>query len=373
MIVEKLSGRNFFITGVTGFLGKIILEKLLRSIPDIGTIYLLIRPKKDISSSERLSRLIKSRVFNRLRGERKDFEEYAIQHLRVIGGDVAIDKLGMSDEDIEVVKQNVNIIIHSAATINFTERLVEAVKLNVLGSLRLLSLAKQCKRMEAFTHISTAYVNCNKKGTIEEILYPLDFDPNEMLKTLLDLDPLEMDKKEQQLISGYPNTYTFTKSLTEHLLAERREHVPLLIFRPSIIGASYKEPSPGWLDTVSAASALYVTAGMGIMKFMLAHRPDRIGDQVPADIVSNALIVATADIASQFNRMNVIHVGTSKNKPLTWRFVKKIILPYLLKRPPKRTFSKPSFFFVTSDAIYNSLYFFQYRVPISAFNLYRDF
>mmetsp|Transcript_7225 Transcript_7225/g.30754 ORF Transcript_7225/g.30754 Transcript_7225/m.30754 type:complete len:1117 (+) Transcript_7225:69-3419(+) len=372
MIVEAFAGQNILITGATGFLGKVILEKLLRSIPDLGLVYLLIRPKKDKSAEQRLKQLISSRIFNRLRGERKDFEEYAWNRLRVINGDVAAENCGISEEDSRHIIENVNIFIHSAATIDFTAPLSDSINLNVLGSLRLFAMAKKCRRLVAFTHISTAYVSCNMRGTIEETLYPLDFDASDVLQEMLNTDPAELDKNEQKIMCGYPNTYTFTKSLTEHLLADKREGVPLVIFRPSIIGAAYKEPTPGWLDTVSAASALYVTAGMGIMKFMLARRPDRIGDQVPVDIVSNALIAATADIAMQ-NRLNVIHVGTSKNKPLTWEYVKKTIVPYLLRRPPKRTFSKPSFMFVTSDAVYNSLYFFQYRVPIAAYNLYARF
>lgn len=45
-IVEFLKNKNIFITGGTGFLGKLLLEKLLRSCNEIGNVYLLIRPKK---------------------------------------------------------------------------------------------------------------------------------------------------------------------------------------------------------------------------------------------------------------------------------------------------------------------------------------
>lgn len=40
------AGSNVFITGGTGFLGKLLIEKLLRSCGDLNAIYLLIRPKK---------------------------------------------------------------------------------------------------------------------------------------------------------------------------------------------------------------------------------------------------------------------------------------------------------------------------------------
>ena len=45
-IAEFYRDRSVFITGGTGFLGKVLVEKLLRSCPDIKTLYMLIRPKK---------------------------------------------------------------------------------------------------------------------------------------------------------------------------------------------------------------------------------------------------------------------------------------------------------------------------------------
>lgn len=61
-IPEFYSGRSVFITGATGFLGKILVEKLLRSCPDIKCLYLLIRPKKGKDSQERLEEILESQV-----------------------------------------------------------------------------------------------------------------------------------------------------------------------------------------------------------------------------------------------------------------------------------------------------------------------
>lgn len=46
-IKEFYSGKNILLTGVTGFLGKVLLEKVLRSFPDIGTIYIMVRAKRN--------------------------------------------------------------------------------------------------------------------------------------------------------------------------------------------------------------------------------------------------------------------------------------------------------------------------------------
>lgn len=51
---EFYKGRNVLVTGGTGFMGKVLIEKMLYSIPDIGNIFILIRPKKGKSVVQRL-------------------------------------------------------------------------------------------------------------------------------------------------------------------------------------------------------------------------------------------------------------------------------------------------------------------------------
>ena len=44
-VIDFYRNKNILITGTTGFLGKVLLEKFLYSIPDCGKIYILIRNK----------------------------------------------------------------------------------------------------------------------------------------------------------------------------------------------------------------------------------------------------------------------------------------------------------------------------------------
>lgn len=55
-------GKDIFITGATGFLGMALIEKLLRVCPDVGTIYMLVRPKKGKEVSARIEELTKNPV-----------------------------------------------------------------------------------------------------------------------------------------------------------------------------------------------------------------------------------------------------------------------------------------------------------------------
>ena len=56
-IQEFYRGANVLVTGATGFMGKVLVEKLLRSCPHISNIYLLVRSKKGKNSESRLDEI----------------------------------------------------------------------------------------------------------------------------------------------------------------------------------------------------------------------------------------------------------------------------------------------------------------------------
>jgi fatty acyl-CoA reductase len=114
-IVDFYSARDVFITGATGFMGKCLLEKLLRSVPDLGSVFVLTRAKKGKSPEQRTKELLSSPLFERLRSEQPG----AVDKVVPVFGDIQEKQLGMRREDQEMLQDRVSIVFHLAATVRF--------------------------------------------------------------------------------------------------------------------------------------------------------------------------------------------------------------------------------------------------------------
>lgn len=259
-----------------------------------------------------------------------------------------------------------NIVINSAASIDFNSRLDEAININIKGTLRVYDLVTKMKNLQNFVHISTAYVNCNHQGWVEERIYDIDQDPEKLIQDLLKIPISELERQTPKLIGKYPNTYTFTKSMSERILKNRnlKHKLPVTIVRPSIIGCSYRDPVPGWVDTVSACGALILFSGIGIVKF-LPGSLDHVGDQVPVDFVADMIIVAAAYAANK-KKVSVFHSVTSSKNPTTFRIVRDTMKDYFTRHPPEKRIGKPDFDLIENRKFYE-LQRLKRRVPAYMF------
>jgi nucleoside-diphosphate-sugar epimerase len=302
-----LDGASVLISGATGFVGKVLLEKLLRCVPNVQTIYLLIRPKREISPQKRMfEEIVSSFIFSELQnqlGGPKPFMDYIKSKLVAISGDISYENCGISDENRRLLASKCSVVYHCAASIDFDERVDRAVESNVRGALRMYDLALSFDRCVSFVHVSTAYVNCNQPSgsKIEEKVYDLGFEPEEILAKVSQLSEVQLENfPASGMLRTWPNTYTFTKAITEHMLFRKflatRSKVPLAICRPAIVTASWKEPIPGWVDDISAASAVYAGIAQGLLHFA-PGRIYQVLDFIPVDFVVNVILLAGAAVA----------------------------------------------------------------------------
>lgn len=84
------------------------------------------------------------------------------KRVKVISGDVGVENLGLSSEDRAHLVKNINVIFHSAATLDFADSLRDTVNVNLLGTRRITELAKECEKLEVLVHVSSAYANAFK-------------------------------------------------------------------------------------------------------------------------------------------------------------------------------------------------------------------
>lgn len=61
-VVSFYTGKNILITGATGFMGKVLIEKLLRTCKGVGRIYLMVRQKKGKTIEQRTQTLFGEEV-----------------------------------------------------------------------------------------------------------------------------------------------------------------------------------------------------------------------------------------------------------------------------------------------------------------------
>mmetsp|Transcript_32848 Transcript_32848/g.29710 ORF Transcript_32848/g.29710 Transcript_32848/m.29710 type:complete len:430 (+) Transcript_32848:489-1778(+) len=204
----------------------------------------------------------------------------------------------------------------------------------------MLDLAKASKNLDNMVHVSTCYVNSDKLGMIEEKIYEIDRDPERLINDLYKIPVDQLEKETPHILGKFPNTYTFTKSMAERIIDKRRGNTPVTLVRPSIVGASWREPTIGWIDTISAASAVYFFTGLGIMHAAEGNEGN-IGDQVPVDYVSDITITAAAAYANKNEKTHVINCSSSSRNPVKWRQALQWTTQYFQKQPSSKGVSRP--------------------------------
>ncbi|KAL3270689.1 hypothetical protein HHI36_021217 [Cryptolaemus montrouzieri] len=327
-ISEFFQGKTVFITGGTGFMGKVLLEKLLRSCPGVSKVYLLIRPKKGQNAHERLSELLCSPLFHTVRKERPN----DLYKVLPIEGDITQPDLAISINDRNMLARSVNIVFHSAATVKFDEKLKLSVTINVLGTQRLVELCKKMGNLEALIHVSTAYCNCNRTD-VREVVYNPPMGPDQVTSLVECLDEDLVDTLTDKLLGDRPNTYTFTKALAESWLKENKGDLPLVIVRPSIVLSSNDGPLEGWVDNWNGPTGIIAAAGKGIFRTMLCDS-NRTADLVPVDMVINLMLAAAWRIGTTKNReLQIYNCSTGQQKPITWKNFIGLCFVYMRKYP----------------------------------------
>ncbi|CAG9815058.1 unnamed protein product, partial [Phaedon cochleariae] len=317
VIADWYGGQNIFITGATGFMGKVLIEKLLRSCTNVANIYILVRPKKGKGAKQRKAEFINCPAFESLKNSPNSTEIF--EKLKCLSGDVCQENCGLSPEDQELLKTNVTVVFHMAANVRFDQPIKNTITANTGGTLNVLELACNFQKLKVFLHVSTSYCHCNV-AKLEERLYRSPQDPRRMLQLAEWMDDEMLQALTPVLLkNSSPNTYAYTKCLTEQLVSEYREKLPIVIARPSIIIAAYKEPIPGWIDNINGPTGILIGAGKGVIRTMHCNE-SMSADVVPVDMVINSVLIVAWKVGCEPRKseVEVYNVTANRDDPISW-------------------------------------------------------
>lgn len=148
-----------------------------------------------------------------------------------VSGEITLPNLGLSSNDYNMVIRETNIIFHLAAIVTFDAPLRAALTMNLLATKILIGMAKEMENLVVFIHLSTAFCCCDEE-ILEEKIYGWKHKPNDILDLITWMDDNMIEKVRPFLQSPHPNTYTYTKRLTEIMVEDEYKNLPICIVRP---------------------------------------------------------------------------------------------------------------------------------------------
>jgi len=370
---QALAGRRIFLTGGTGFVGKVWLTMALMHLPEIARIYVFLRPKALVPARQRFEKMLNtSRALKPLHDRYgAELSAFLAERVEVVEGELSQPDLGLPAATAQRIKRDLDVFVHCAGLVDFNPDVRKALDTNVTSTLRIADFVEQCDHA-SLLHVSTCYVAGDRYGEVPETLQPsyvprpsnteqafsarqelaeLNARIEEIVRELSseahaerarqdvlrelasegrrgrhEVSPTQLATltrkrvREQQKRAledegiaraqrlGWPNTYTYTKSLAESLLYERRCQLRFAVLRPSIVESALAFPEPGWNESFNGSAPLaYI---MGTWFRMVPAKPDAPFDVIPVDMVSRALTTITAALV-RGDHASVYHVGTS--------------------------------------------------------------
>ncbi len=351
---KALAGKRVMLIGVTGFIGKVWLANTLLDLPEIGKLYLLVRRQKSNPAQKRFEKVMEeSPVFDPL------FEKYGdrlgkllAEKIEVLEGDVSQPGLGLESEIAERLKRDLDVIINSSGLTDFNPDLRDALAVNVDSTYHLVEFIRASNHA-ALLHLSTCYVAGQRDGRVGERVRPnytpagvADYDADKEWRALHELvesaearvegpevtEELTRQARgkehaakqlagvalENQLRKnrirwlktylteegikrakelGWPNTYTYTKSLAESLIAKYGAGLPIAIVRPAIVETSVDKPFRGWNEGINTSASLSYLLGTSFRQLPSNERK-RL-DIIPVDAVCAGMTLIAAALVER--------------------------------------------------------------------------
>ncbi|MDB5098448.1 MAG: AMP-dependent synthetase and ligase [Cyanobacteria bacterium RYN_339] len=372
---DLYQGKRVLLIGGTGFLGSVALSMLMQQLPVMERLYVLVRKSPGLDARRRfMERVWPGPAFDPVRDLLDE------NKLEVVQGDLTQPLAGLDPAALGPL----DLILNASGLVDFHAPLDLAHRTNVRGTLNLIELARATGA--ALVHTSTCYVAGRRDGYVAERVTPGDFPRREdapyltfaaaqedediaseiaLVKAQLETLPAKARLAEQAVAKhrtangcdptaaqlanavkrmqrdqlnldlveagrrradawGWPNVYTYTKAIAEHLLSA--SGVPHAIVRPAIIESALQYPLPGWNQNATTSAPLVMLA-LGGFDQVPAHA-DHVLDVIPVDMVAWGLLAAGGATMAGTHE-EVYQLGTSDANPVTMGRVTELLGLYL--------------------------------------------
>ncbi len=313
-----------------------------------------------------------------------------------IDGDMGRPFCGVDEGLLKELRGTIDAVVNVAGLVDFNPPLDEAIDANAFGAQHLVELARALGDVPVM-HTSTCYVAGNRVGPIaevdpREIPFPRAdelgrdlWDPDREIRECLDLiaqakhrcedafrqsefletaeanlrkrgEPAygpsldsEVRKVKRKLIAdilieagvdrathwGWPNTYTYTKSIGEQIVA--RSGLPFAIARPACCETTTVFPFPGWNEGISTSVPILFLILKGATQVPAIDVPL---DFIPTDMVTAGMILSLAELLEGTHKP-VYQYGASDVNPCTARRLGELIALYKRKHYARKGTGNP--------------------------------
>jgi long-chain acyl-CoA synthetase len=369
-----LDGARIVVIGGTGFLGKILWSMLLDRYPNIGRLFLVVRPKAGETPEGRFwTEVATSEALAPLRAAHgTGFERFLRDKVVAIAGDMGQPLCGLGDRLLRELRGTIDAVVNVAGVVDFNPSLDDALEANAFGAKNVVGLARALGDARVL-HTSTCYVAGTRAGPIREedpCARPFPradelgadlWDPEREIQECLDLiaqgnhragdafrqsefaerararliergEPLHGEAWDrelarvkrrfvrEQLIAagldrathwGWPNIYLYTKAIGEQIVA--RSGLEFTIARPACCESCVAFPMPAYNEGGNTSAPLIYLIMKGQLRVLAQHVPL---DLIPADYVVAGMIVALAELL-EGTAAPVYQFGASDVNPCT--------------------------------------------------------
>jgi long-chain acyl-CoA synthetase len=336
--VEEFRKCTMLLLGGTGFVGKVFLTMVLDRFPELRHLVVQVRRKKNVSGEQRFYSDILNSPPIRPTVERLGGIEALRQKITVIEGDLDEPMCGFSAENLDLIKGNIDVVVNLAGVVDFDPPVNESFETNVYGTQNLISLVQFLDTR--LVHVSTCYVAGKRNGRISEDTeiegyFPRkESSPGEHFSIETELawyEQFVQETRESRASNprpvrerlregglnradfwGWTNTYTYTKSIGEQMIA-RTPGLKYTIVRPAIVESSMLFPFPGWNEGFTTSAPLVLMGGEGVKGWPV--RKDGPLEVIPVDLVAQGILIVTAALLAGKSR-RVYHLASADQNPI---------------------------------------------------------